>query len=433
MATSNSLYSRLVYVAIFLTAFGIYVSRVVASGGLREPPETGDGHDYDAIAFNVWQGRGFGYAWSDEAWREPYTGIPRYRLLLTRQSEYYPTTYRPPGMPLLLSAIYALTDRSFAAWRVANCGVMAGAVTAAAILSAQFAGVPAAILTSVVALQSRELSRYSAMFMTEALATFFAVLLAWTWVRNARDGWTVGRAAVSGAVMAGLIASRTIFVLWLPIVAILPGRDLSFGSRFAWRTKAVCLVVALVVIGPWFVRNIAVTNAFLPLGTQGGINLPMGFGPRAFKSQGIWASNPEDGWPEIAAKKLDVVTSEVMLAQYRSRLTIDWMLAHPREVLQLMRLHVWQEIRPRRDGLFNWLLPAALLGALVLRKRAGVWVIILMIGANIMSIAMTYSASGRFMVPVQPLLIALAVAMAVSLARDAVALAGRLSRGRSAI
>ena len=50
----------------------------------REPPETGDGHDYDAIAFNVWQGRGFGYHWSDENWRKPYQGIPRYRLLLTR-------------------------------------------------------------------------------------------------------------------------------------------------------------------------------------------------------------------------------------------------------------------------------------------------------------------------------------------------------------
>jgi hypothetical protein len=43
-----------------------------------------------------------------------------------------------------------------------------------------------------------------------------------------------------------------------------------------------------------------------------------------------------------------------------------------------------------------------------------VWVLVLMIGANLMSIAMTYSASGRFIVPVQPLLIALAAAMPVA-------------------
>ena len=52
-------FRRLVFAAIFLTAFGTYVMRAVNSGALNQPPESGDGHDYDAIAFNVWQGRGF--------------------------------------------------------------------------------------------------------------------------------------------------------------------------------------------------------------------------------------------------------------------------------------------------------------------------------------------------------------------------------------
>ncbi|HKY23136.1 MAG TPA: hypothetical protein VJM31_18115 [Vicinamibacterales bacterium] len=405
---------RLVFVAIFFTAFGVYVMRVVAGGGLTQPPEAGDGHDYDAIAYNVWQGRGFGYQWSDEAWRQPYVGIPRYRGLLSRKSEYYPTTYRPPAMPYLLSAVYATVGRNFAAWRVLNCGIMAGGITTAAVVSAQFAGIPGAILTAAIALNSRELTRYSGMFMTETMATFFVTLLAWTWTRNARQGWSASGAAVSGLVFGALIASRTLFVLWTPLVLILPGRDTSFGSKFAWRTKAICLAVTLLIMSPWFIRNIAVTNAFMPLGTQGGINLPMGFGPRAFRSQGIWASNPEDGWPEIAAQKLDVVTSEVMLAKYRSKLTINWMLEHPSDVLQLMRLHVWQEIRPRRDVLTNWLLPAAGLAVLCFGTSSAAWVIALMVCANILSIAMTYSASGRFMVPMQPLLIALIAAMLVS-------------------
>jgi hypothetical protein len=413
----------LVFVAIFLTSFAVYLMRASQSGALLEPPEAGDGHDYDAIAFNVWKGRGFGYQWSDEEWRKPYEGIRRYRLLLTRQSEYYPTTYRPPAMPYLLSIVYALTDRSFTAWRVLNCGVMAGAVTAAAAASAQLAGVPAALLTAGVALQSRELTRYSAMFMTEPLATFMAALLAWRWIRNAKDGWTVRNAAASGMVFGGLIAARTLFVLWAPLVFLLPGTDRSFGSKFGWKTKAICLAVALLVMTPWFVRNITVTKAFMPLGTQGGINLPMGFGPRAFRSQGIWASNPGDGWPEIAALKLDVVTSEVMLAKHRSRLTISWMMENPVDVLRLMRLHVWQEIRPRRDTLANWLLPLAAVSAVVLWRSVGVWVLVLMIGANLMSIAMTYSASGRFMVPVQPLLVALASAMPVAVARRGLQLA----------
>ncbi len=198
---NTTLVRRMVFAAIFVTTFGIYVMRASNSGALREPPETGDGHDYDAIAFNVWQGRGFGYEWSDESWRKPYEGIPRYRLLLTRQSEYYPTTYRPPAMPYLLSAIYAVTGRNFTAWRVVNCGITAGAVTTAAIISAQFAGIPAAVITAAILWQSRELTRYSGMFMTEPLATLMLALLAWTWVRNASAGWTTRRAIASGVAM----------------------------------------------------------------------------------------------------------------------------------------------------------------------------------------------------------------------------------------
>jgi hypothetical protein len=427
MTMSPGLARRLVYLAIFLTSFSIYVMRIVTSGGFHQPPETGDGHDYDAIAFNVWHGRGFGYEWSNQEWRQPYVGIPRYRLLMTRQSEFYPTTYRPPAMPYLLSAVYAVAGRNFAAWRVVNCAVMAGAVTAAASIAAQFAGIPAAILTAAITLQSLELTRYSGMFMTEPLATLMVALVTLSWVRNAASGWTVSSAAASGVAMGALLAARTIFILSAPILLILPGRDTSFGSRFAWKTKALCLAVALVVISPWWIRNVVVLDAFMPLGTQGGINLPMGFGPRALRHQGVWASNPGDGWPEIAAQKLDIVTSEVKLAQYRQRLTLNWMLDHPRDVLLLMWLHVSQELKPGRDFFSRWLLPCAALAVLVLRRFPGAWTVVLVVFANIMSIAMTYSAGGRFMVPMLPLLVALVAAGMVELARQALTLAGRTS------
>ncbi len=419
MNMNAGLLRKLVHVAIFLTAFGTYTMRIVNGGGLREPPESGDGHDYDAIAFNVWNGRGFGYQWSDQEWRKPYEGIQRYRPLLTRQSDYYPTTYRPPGMPLLLSGVYAVMGRDFPAWRIVNCGITAGAVTAAAAIATHLAGPVAAVLTAAIALQSRDLTRYASMFMTEPLASLMVALLTLAWVKQASQGWTMAGAAVAGVAMGGLLAARTIFILSAPILAILPGRDKSFGSRFAWKPKAICLAIAIVVISPWWIRNIIVLDAFMPLGTQGGINLPMGFGPRAIRNQGVWHSNPGDGWPEIAAQKLDTVTSEVMLAKYRQSLTINWMLENPRDVLWLMWLHVSQELRPGREFFTKWLLPSAALGALVLAASPGVWTVVLVVCANILSIAMTYSAHGRFMVPMQPLLVALLAAGLVTLARQA--------------
>jgi hypothetical protein len=414
----GKLLRRAVYAVIFVTAFATYVTRIVNGGGFHAPPEAGDGHDYDAIAFNVWRGVGFGYEWSNEEYRKPYEGIRRYGGLLSRKSEYYPTTYRPPAMPLLLSGVYAITGRNFAAWRVVNCAIMAGAVTAAAAIAAHFAGLPAAVIAAGIALQSRDLTRYAGMFMTEPLATLMVVLLTWTWVRQAADGWTTGRAIASGLAMGGLLGARTIFILSTPILLLLPGRDRSFGSRFAWKTKAICLAVAIAVIGPWWIRNIVVLDAFMPLGTQGGINLPMGFGPRALRHNGMWASNPGDGWPEIAAQKLDVVTSEVMLAKYRQKLAVTWMLNNPRDVVWLMWLHVSQELKPGRDFFSKWLLPLAAVAAVVLARSPGVWTVVLVVCANILGIAMTYSAGGRFMVPMQPLLIALVAAALVSVVRQ---------------
>ena len=419
MTLNRVLVRRLVHVAIFLAAFATYTMRVVNGGGLREPPESGDGHDYDAIAYNVWQGRGFGYEWSDEEWRKPYEGIPRYRPLLSRQSEYYPTTYRPPGMPLLLSGVYAVMGRNFAAWRIVNCGIMAGAVTAASVIATTIAGPFAAVLTAAIALQSRDLTRYASMFMTEPLATLMVALLTLAWARQASSGWAVAGSIAAGVIMGGLLAARTIFILSAPILAILPGRDKSFGSWFAWKPKAICLVVAIAVISPWWIRNVIVLDAFMPLGTQGGINLPMGFGPRALRFEGVWHSNPEDGWPEIAAQKLDTVTSEVKLAQYRQELTISWMLDNPRDVVRLMWLHVSQELTPGREFYTKWLLPLAGVAALVLFRSPAAWTVVFVVCANVLSIAMTYSAHGRFMVPMQPLLVALLSAGLVTVVRQA--------------
>jgi hypothetical protein len=62
----GNLLRRAVYAAIFVTALATYVTRIVNGGGFHAPPEAGDGHDYDAIAFNLWRGVGFGYEWSNE-------------------------------------------------------------------------------------------------------------------------------------------------------------------------------------------------------------------------------------------------------------------------------------------------------------------------------------------------------------------------------
>lgn len=418
---------RVVYAAVFLVSFASYLSSAVKGGSLRAPPEAGDGHDFDALAFNIWRHQRFGFEWSDPEWRRPYERVAGYDSLLERQSGYYPTTYRPPAAPALMALVYAVTDRSFAAWRVVHCAIMAGAVTAAAAVSAEIAGLGAALVTLAVALTLPLLRLYAHEFRTDGLAALLVTVLAWTWIRNGKRGWTPRRAVASGLVLGVLAATRSIFLLWIPLTMLAPGADRSAGTG-AWRGRAISVAVALLVIGPWWVRNCVVLEAFLPFGTQAALNLPAGFGPRALRFKGLWMSNPGDGAPEIEALKLDAVTSEVRLAKHRSALAVRWVREHPLDALRLMGLHVWQEVKPRRLPYPTgaWLLPVAAVAAVYLRRSPGVGVIVAMVAANFLGIALTWSARGQFMAPVQPMLAALAGALVVAMVRGSIDLAARL-------
>jgi hypothetical protein len=142
----------------------------------------------------------------------------------------------------------------------------------------------------------------------------------------------------------------------------------------------------------------------------------------------VWASNPGDGVQEIEALKLDAVTSEVRLAKFRSALALQWIREHPLDALRLMRLHVWQEIRPRTLPYPTgaWLLPVGAAAALYFRRSPGVGVIVSMVCANVLGIALTWSVRGRFMAPLQPLLAALAGAMVAATARRIIEFAVRI-------
>jgi hypothetical protein len=408
---------RLVFAAIFLIAFGFFIERATAGGGLSELPLGGDQRDYEAIAFNLWKGHGFGYHWSDPEWREPYLRSPRTAAAIgDRRSDFYPTTYRPPLFPALWAALYSVAGRNIAAVRVMNCALMAGAVTLAAAIAGHFAGLIAAAVAAILLLQSPLLTQYSTELLTEALATFLVSLLVWLWVSRSERQVSDRAAAVSGVVLGLLVLARSIFVLWLPVALFMPGKP-GAGRAGLWRARAICVLACALVVAPWWTRNIVVTGAFLPMGSQGPINLPAGFSQRALDNLGRWRSNYGDGAPELIAAGVDPFSLEyeVRLAKHRSALATRWMRDNPREVVRLMGLHVWQELRPRRrPTAWDLLFPATLFALLYFRRRPGILAVTLILCATLLSIALTWGATGRFMVPVQPLMLALVSALLVS-------------------
>lgn len=416
--TRRGIATALISVAIFGGTFASFASWARESDVFHEPPAGGDARDYEAIAFNLWKGRGFGYYWSDPEWQAAYLQSPwGADAIEGRESGYYATTYRPPAFPMLWAATYVVAGRDFGTMRLVNCALMAGAVAFGAAIAVHFGGLLAAPLAAYVLWRHPQIAGYSDELLTEPLATFLISLFAWLWLRQSRQEVSLWRAAQSGAVLGLIILARSIFVLWLPVTLLMPARR--GGGRNIWLARAICALACLVVVAPWWTRNIVVTGAFMPTGSQGPINLPAGFSQQALDNEGRWRSNRGDGAEELVAAGVDPFSTEyeVKLAAYRADLTLRWMREHPHDVARLMYLHVWQELRPR-DGITfrDWLLPAAALALVFFWRRPGVLAIALLLAAMLFSIAMTWGATGRFVAPVQPLVVALACALPIAIA-----------------
>ncbi len=324
---------KLTFLVIFLVAFGAISSRIVRMGGLNRPPAGGDERDYEALAFNIWKGRGFGFYWSDPEWQAPYLRRPATaRAVEGRASGYYPTTYRPPAFPTLWAMTHAVMGRNFGAIRILNAALMAGAVALAALVALEFAGIPAAVLTMVMLLLSPDVTLFARGRQAEALATFLVSLLTWIWVSKSGRPLSLRAAAVSGAVLGLLILSRSNFVFFLPLAVLVPVVASAKASRGRWIASACCVLACLLVVVPWWTRNIVVTGAFLPTGSQGHINLPAGFSQRALDNEGRWRSNDDDGGLEASGLDPYSIEYEVRLAEQRFARALEWMRAHPREV-----------------------------------------------------------------------------------------------------
>jgi len=402
---------QVLFLAIWTGSFAVYFLAAVSLGILEAPPETGDAPDYEGIAFNLWQHWRFGIDWANPQWRAPYLASqawPAYEI--NPRVHFRPDITRPPAFPFLLALIYSVAGRHFIVWRIVNCGIMAGAVTIAAAVSFQSAGVLAAMLTMTIAALHPLFSFYSYTFMTEPLASLLVSLLAWIYLRNANT-WTSSALARLGIVLALLVATRNIFIIWLPL-ALLPLKS--------WRSKVICLCWFLLVIGPWFIRNIVVTGELMPLGIQGMMESPKGFGPGAIAAQGLWTRNHVD--PPIDGQ--NAVNFQVQLAKVRSVQTFQWARQHPFGVLYLMALHIWQEIRPHGAYFIpDWLFIAGLVAGIYFYfiGRPGTEIVTLIITMNLLSIALTWSANGRFMIPIHPLIVGLVSAGIVDVCNVTVA------------
>jgi hypothetical protein len=255
-------------VALVLGALGLRLAYVDATPGyvLRH-----DARDYDVHARSIAEGQGFS------------------RTLAHGR----PTAFRPPGYPYFLGGVYrvfgvaqAPDARRLHVARVAQAFVGAAIVALVGVLAAQLWGWGLGLVALALSAVYVPLITVGGAVMSEPLFDAFMLGSLVAAVAHRRSPHRYRWALLAGFLGGLAILTRAnALILLLPLVwAVLDGRPWRAGAGgrhvgagggprlVAWRAAlgppVVLVVVALLTVTPWTIRNAVELHAFIPVSTQ---------------------------------------------------------------------------------------------------------------------------------------------------------------------
>jgi|DewCreStandDraft_2_1066082.scaffolds.fasta_scaffold00179_70 4-amino-4-deoxy-L-arabinose transferase-like glycosyltransferase len=219
--------------------------RVGIALALGDAPPRDDALDYELLARNLAAGHGFSLHPPE------------------------PSVFRPPLQPAFVALVYLLAGPYLLAARLAQATLSAVVIPLTYALARTFAPRRGALLAATLVAFSPALAAHASLLQTE---TLFSVLTAAAVLAMLRGyvaacqgaGAAAARAAFAGALL-GLanLARPTLLALPLllpPIWALLDPRH-----RRGAALGCVSALAALLVIAPWTVRNYAVSRALVPV------------------------------------------------------------------------------------------------------------------------------------------------------------------------
>ena len=260
-----------------------------------------DGPEYDAHGWRLAQGQGYVLA------------------------DGTPTAFWPVGYPAFLAVIYLIFGHSWLAAGMANAlfGAVSVALTyrlAREVLSSRLSLVAAGL---VAFLPSHIISATPGL-MTEALHTVFVLTTLIMACRLARyPTWM--NATLLGLVLGAGLYVRPTLLLFPVVVALLIMIRGKAGIRKSVGLAGIVLLVSLMTISPWTIRNYFVMGEPILTATNGGITFYMANGPGATGRQRV--VHIEDTFSD---------SSELTVYRESIRMGLEHILEHPVEWFKIM-------------------------------------------------------------------------------------------------
>jgi len=316
---------------------GLYLAEIVQAPDFAHPQVDADYHDYWArgLAFQQW------------------TPSPGHDDPQIRTTAYF----KPPGYPYFLALVYRLSGGDYLRPRLVQMLLGLWSVVLAFLLGRRVFDPATGLILAAFLATNWVVIYFEGELLEPALLAVFLLALVLCLGR-----WLDRRslaAAVGGGLLLGMAAIvRPNALVLLPVVAgwmifYTPRED---RRRTLRRQLPVLLLGAALALAPVTARNAVVARDFVPISTNGGINLWIGNNPRA---TGLVYADTEVGllrscydWPALVAnleqsQGRSLRHSEV--SSYFCRRALAFILERPGRVLRLLEVKTllfWGQAEP---------------------------------------------------------------------------------------
>jgi len=389
------------------------------------PGSMGDDVYFENIAWHLAKNEGVKFDFTDPEWRRPYieTNLDGHNDWILALGHKGLTTSRSPGFPILVSMIYRVVGRNFAAVRIVNIVLLAASITLLLHTVARFHGMIAAALALATISLDFFVLRTAGQFMTEAPGTVIVCIVgsACIWLtqrppassRTALFSWTA-----VGAVFGMGMLIRANMNSWYLLIAAGLGVTLVWKmvNRRDWMpTFKYGLgfgVGVLLVVTPWWVRNCQVTGGFSPFGTSGSFGLVGGYCDEAYEEFGNWSLDASVASQKESMRKpgfyqLALPEQELLMGHDSEALASKWISGNWSKLPALAGMKALSHL-----GFYRLPLPVLWLngllwfgmavGCIATRKTTGFWIVAVVL-MSIITTSLTWPHYGRYSIPFRPL------------------------------
>ncbi len=186
-----------------------------------------------------------------------------------------PSTFRPPGYPFLLSALYLITGPNYFAARIVQSMLAATLPGLTYLLGRQVFEEKTARLGGFLTALYPPLIVHCAALLTENIFIPLLILGIWLLILS-KGGERIRLHLFASLIVAVAVLLRPSFTFFLPVICLwllLKARN----ARRGYARIGVLLGIWILAVSPWCLRNYEVAGQFVYLDTRAGYNLFIGY------------------------------------------------------------------------------------------------------------------------------------------------------------